>query len=119
VSALERATASEPWVPWLRRAVTFPIVLYRRFLSPLKPAPTCRFHPSCSAYAVEAVHVHGVVRGTWLATVRVLKCQPFHPGGLDPVPPARPRADRSTRGRATGSPPQPLASIVDVASEEP
>ncbi|MDF1524133.1 MAG: membrane protein insertion efficiency factor YidD, partial [Trueperaceae bacterium] len=95
------------------------------FLSPLKPVPTCRFNPSCSAYAVEAVHVHGVVRGTWLATVRVLKCQPFHPGGLDPVPPARPRVaratrtDRSTRGRATGSTPQPLASIADVASEEP
>jgi len=74
---------------WPRRVVTAPIVAYRRFLSPLKPAPTCRFHPTCSAYAVEAVHVHGVFRGVAMATWRLLRCHPFHPGGFDPVPPAR------------------------------
>ena len=74
---------------WPRRVVTAPFVLYRRFLSPLKPAPTCRFHPTCSAYAVEAVHVHGVFRGLAMATWRLLRCHPFHPGGFDPVPPAR------------------------------
>ena len=76
-------------VLWVRRAYAFPIVVYRRLISPLKPAPTCRFHPTCSAYAVEAVHVHGVLRGTWMAAVRLAKCHPFHPGGLDPVPPVR------------------------------
>ena len=71
-----------------QRAVLAPIYLYRRFLSPLKPQPTCRFSPTCSTYAVKAVETHGVLRGLYLATRRILKCHPFHPGGLDPVPPA-------------------------------
>ena len=78
-----------PRPSWPRRSVAAPIVLYRRFLSPLKPAPSCRFHPTCSAYAVEAVHVHGVFRGLAMAIWRVLRCHPFHPGGFDPVPPVR------------------------------
>ena len=69
-----------------QKAVLAPIYLYRRFLSPLKPQPTCRFSPTCSTYAVRAVETHGVLRGLFLATRRVLKCHPFHPGGLDPVP---------------------------------
>ena len=72
----------------LRRLLVAPIVAYRRFLSPLKPVPTCRFHPSCSAYAHDAILAHGVLRGGWLAVRRVGKCHPWHPGGLDPVPPA-------------------------------
>jgi len=67
-------------------AVKAPIVFYRRFISPLKP-PVCRFYPTCSQYALEAVEVHGPVRGLWLALRRILKCHPFHPGGYDPVPP--------------------------------
>lgn len=51
--------------------------------------PMCRFYPSCSRYAVEALQVHGPFRGTWLAILRVLRCHPLHPGGLDPVPPRR------------------------------
>jgi len=61
---------------------------YRRFVGPLL-GPRCRFYPSCSAYALEAVRVHGAARGTWLAARRLSRCHPFHPGGLDPVPPRR------------------------------
>jgi uncharacterized protein len=63
---------------------------YRRAVSPiLSPAlgPACRFEPSCSAYAEEAVHVHGAGRGLALTVWRLLRCQPFARGGLDPVPP--------------------------------
>jgi putative membrane protein insertion efficiency factor len=59
---------------------------YQRFLSPLKGGPTCRFYPSCSQYAYEALQKHGAIKGTYLAVRRVLRCHPFHPGGYDPVP---------------------------------
>jgi hypothetical protein len=52
--------------------------------------PRCRFYPTCSAYAVEALAVHGLLRGTALAAWRLLRCAPWHPGGVDPVPPGRP-----------------------------
>ncbi|MED5370063.1 MAG: membrane protein insertion efficiency factor YidD [Myxococcota bacterium] len=65
-----------------------PIRFYRRWISPLKP-PTCRFHPTCSAYALEALGVHGPFKGSWLSIKRILSCHPFHPGGIDPVPPAQ------------------------------
>jgi len=68
-----------------RRIVTFLIDGYRRFISPLLP-PACRFHPSCSAYAREAVSLHGVCGGGVLAVWRLLRCHPYHPGGVDPVP---------------------------------
>jgi len=58
---------------------------YRWFISPLLPA-ACRFHPSCSQYADEAVERHGAWRGGWLAARRVCRCGPWHPGGFDPVP---------------------------------
>ena len=62
---------------------------YRRFISPLKPR-TCRFHPTCSAYALEALERHGALLGSYLAARRLLRCHPLHPGGLDPVPPVFP-----------------------------
>jgi putative membrane protein insertion efficiency factor len=68
------------------RLLSLPIVAYRRWVSPAIPA-RCRFYPTCSAYALEAVAVHGAVRGAWLAVRRLLRCHPFHPGGYDPVPP--------------------------------
>lgn len=69
-----------------QRLVLAPIWLYQRFISPLKPKPTCRFHPNCSAYAAEAIREHGVIYGMYLGVRRILKCHPFHPGGFDPVP---------------------------------
>ncbi|GAB2998344.1 putative membrane protein insertion efficiency factor [Saccharothrix ecbatanensis] len=70
------------------RALLLPVRFYRKFISPALP-PTCRFHPSCSAYAVEALTVHGALRGSWLTLRRLGRCGPWHPGGLDPVPPRR------------------------------
>jgi putative membrane protein insertion efficiency factor len=58
---------------------------YRYAISPML-GRNCRFHPTCSEYAIEAVQRHGALRGGWLATKRVGRCHPFHPGGYDPVP---------------------------------
>lgn len=62
------------------------IRLYRTLISPLFP-PTCRFQPTCSQYAIEAIARFGPFKGSWLAVRRILRCHPFHPGGYDPVPP--------------------------------
>jgi len=61
------------------------ILLYRRFISPLK-RPSCRFAPSCSQYALEAVARHGAAKGSLLAAKRILRCHPWNAGGFDPVP---------------------------------
>lgn len=70
----------------LAQLLLAPIRLYKAFLSPLLP-PMCRFHPSCSVYAMGAITVHGPFKGLWLAARRLSRCHPFNPGGLDPVPP--------------------------------
>lgn len=69
----------------MRRLCLGLIRLYQRGLSRFTP-PVCRFHPTCSNYAYEAIDRYGVRRGAWLAMKRVARCQPFSPGGYDPVP---------------------------------
>jgi uncharacterized protein len=69
----------------MRSALTFLIRLYRLAISPLL-GPNCRFYPTCSCYAEEAIHQHGALRGVYLAARRILRCHPWNPGGYDPVP---------------------------------
>jgi putative membrane protein insertion efficiency factor len=80
-------TAGRPGSSVPARLLIRPIRLYQRYLSPLRP-PTCRYAPTCSRYAVEALARHGALRGGWLAVRRLLRCHPWHAGGHDPVPPA-------------------------------
>jgi uncharacterized protein len=68
-----------------QRAIVLLVRGYQVSLSPLLPS-SCRYHPSCSAYAIEAVERYGAVRGSWLAVRRIARCHPFHAGGYDPVP---------------------------------
>ena len=63
-----------------------PVKFYRRFLSPLKPQPTCRFRPTCSQYCIEAVREWGIIVGAALTLWRILRCNPYSKGGYDPVP---------------------------------
>jgi putative membrane protein insertion efficiency factor len=81
----------------IAQLILLPLRLYRRYLSPVM-APHCRFTPTCSAYAMEAITVHGPLRGSWLAVRRVGRCHPYHAGGPDPVP--GPRTTGVTRGVA-------------------
>lgn len=69
----------------MAQALIFLIRVYQRLLSPLL-GPRCRFHPSCSQYAAEAIERFGPWRGGWLALRRLSRCHPLHPGGIDPVP---------------------------------
>ena len=75
----------------VRRIAVLPIRAYQRLISPLL-GPRCRYYPSCSAYAVEAVERHGLVKGIGLAVWRLLRCNPFSPGGVDHVPGHEPPA---------------------------
>ena len=87
------ATPTKPTVA--ARALMLPVRAWR-VLSTRMP-PRCRFEPSCSAYALEALTKHGARRGAWLATRRVGRCHPWHPGGLDPVPEPNVRSPRRAR----------------------
>ncbi|MDD2966201.1 MAG: membrane protein insertion efficiency factor YidD [Desulfovibrionaceae bacterium] len=71
---------------FVRKLVLFPVRVYQYCISPLLP-PSCRFYPTCSAYAVEAILVHGVLRGSWLTLRRLARCHPWGGSGYDPVPP--------------------------------
>ena len=85
------------------RALLACVGFSQRAVSPVLP-PRCRFEPTCSSYALEALQVHGAGRGSWLAVRRLAKCAPWHPGGVDLVPPVAPhRAPRPVPGR---TPPQ-------------
>lgn len=80
--ALTRPTSLKGFVAWPLLAL---IAFYRRFITPYTP-PTCRFYPTCSAYGLEAIQLHGPFRGTAMTVWRILRCQPFSAGGFDPVP---------------------------------
>jgi len=69
----------------LQRAAIGLVRGYQVIISPLI-GPRCRFIPTCSQYAIEAINIHGLQKGTWLASKRLLRCHPFNPGGSDPVP---------------------------------
>jgi len=68
----------------MKRFLVILISLYQKFLSPLK-GQTCRFYPTCSEYSAQAILKYGLIKGSWKAIRRILKCHPFHPGGHDPV----------------------------------
>lgn len=70
---------------WLRRCALIPVYAYQYLISPVLP-PSCRYYPTCSAYAVEAVMAHGVLRGLCLTIYRLARCHPWAAGGFDPVP---------------------------------
>lgn len=69
----------------MRRLFICCIRVYQYAISPLM-ANHCRFYPSCSSYAIDAIEIHGAFKGSWFAVRRLLRCHPFHPGGCDPVP---------------------------------
>ncbi len=70
----------------MRHVLMLMIRLYQWILSPWL-GPACRYYPSCSSYGIEAIRVHGCLRGLWMTATRILRCHPWHPGGYDPVPP--------------------------------
>jgi putative membrane protein insertion efficiency factor len=102
-SAAHRIPAPGKGPAVITRVLMAAVAGYRRFISPLLP-PRCRFEPSCSAYALEALRVHGAARGLWLAMARIARCHPFHPGGYDPVPP------RDGTGKPSLTGPGPLST---------
>ncbi|WP_167107997.1 membrane protein insertion efficiency factor YidD [Mycobacterium sp. DL592] len=84
------------------RGLIFLIELYRHTISPLR-LPTCRFTPTCSQYAVEALAEYGFFKGSWLTAVRLGKCGPWHPGGWDPIPERQPQSTHTCVGHEARS----------------
>ena len=74
----------------MKKLLIFVIRFYRKHISPHFP-PTCKYYPTCSSYALEAIEVHGALKGGLLALWRLLRCNPYSKGGYDPVPPAKNR----------------------------
>ncbi len=70
----------------MKKICIFLIKFYRKYISPLKGKPCCRYYPTCSQYALEAYEKYGFFKGTWLTVWRILRCNPFSKGGYDPVP---------------------------------
>jgi uncharacterized protein len=93
------------------------VVAYQWTLRPFL-GPHCRFHPSCSHYALEALSEHGALKGSWMAGKRILRCNPWHPGGYDPVPPAGAAAGRRTPHLfpAAGDAPAPATAARRASS---
>jgi putative membrane protein insertion efficiency factor len=79
----------------MSKLLTMLLRFYQLAISPML-GPRCRFYPSCSMYALEAIRTHGAGRGSWLAARRVCRCHPWNPGGLDPVPEAKGKNSSST-----------------------
>ena len=96
---------------WL---LMLPVILYQRLVSPLKPN-CCRFRPSCSSYALQALRTHGALRGSWLAMRRILRCQPFCEPGFDPVPPAAGAPTTSAELPAEQAVEQVVEQVVEQA----
>jgi uncharacterized protein len=96
----------------IARALLSAIRFYSRAISPALP-PRCRFYPTCSAYAAEAITRHGAGRGSWLALRRLLKCAPWHPGGVDLVPPTA--SGTNGPGGTSSTPEAPPAFPADSA----
>jgi putative membrane protein insertion efficiency factor len=84
----------------MKTVLRFLLRFYQLAISPLM-TPSCRFHPSCSNYALEALQVHGAAKGSWLAARRVCRCHPWHAGGHDPVPPLPGNGDQEPNSSTT------------------
>ncbi|WP_448614930.1 membrane protein insertion efficiency factor YidD [Modestobacter sp. URMC 112] len=95
------------------RALLACVGFYQHAVSPVLP-PRCRFQPTCSAYAVEALEAHGAARGSWLALRRLAKCAPWHPGGVDLVPPSHASVPAGPAGT-----PDPVRSSSTAAPDLP
>lgn len=112
---MNRVAATARWVGRLPAALLVLLVRgYQVLVSPML-GPVCRFHPSCSSYAVGALRTHGAVRGTGLTAWRLLRCNPWNAGGVDDVPPRRtPRQNRRNTGHFTAD--HPVVQVAHTAS---